>query len=252
MKRIFTVAALVSLPLVAEADELPLKRVVLSTSGLAQFTHGGEAAAGSVIELPVRLDQVDDVLKSLTIFDSAGSIGAVSLPGKSPLGELFRDLPFDQAALASQPDLLNALVGAEVEIEGSVSATGRVFRVEEEKVHIPNNGGETTRHRLTLVSPKGFVQAILEELTALRFTDAVTRAQIDRALSGIATNRAKDQRKLSITLAGEGKRPAGFSYVVAAPVWKTSYRVCCPRKAERPGFRAGASWKILPAAIGKT
>ncbi len=247
MKRIITVAALASLPLAAEADELPLKRVVLSTSGLAQFTHGGEAAAGSIIELPVRLDQVDDVLKSLTIFDAAGSIGAVSLPGKTPLAELFRDLPFDQAALASQPDLLNALIGAEVEIEGSVSATGRVFRVEEEKVQLPNNGGETTRHRLTLVTQKGFVQAILEELTALRFTDAATRAQIDRALSGISTNRAKDQRKLSITLAGEGKRPAGFSYVVAAPVWKTSYRVVLPKEGGKARLQG---WGILENLTG--
>ena len=247
MKRIITAAALAALPLTAEADELPLKRVVLSTSGLAQFTHSGEAAAGSVIGLPVRLDQVDDVLKSLTIFDAAGSVGAVSLPGKTPLTELFRDLPFDQAALASQPDLLNALVGAEVEIEGSVNATGRVFRVEEEKVQLPNNGGETTRHRLTLVTPKGFVQAVIEELTALRFADETTRAQIDRALSGIATNRAKDQRILSITLAGEGKRPIGFSYVVAAPVWKTSYRLVLPKDGGKARLQG---WGILENLTG--
>jgi len=247
MKRIITAAALAALPLTAEADELPLKRVVLSTSGLAQFTHGGEAATGSVIGLPVRLDQVDDVLKSLTIFDAAGSIGAVSLPGKTPLVELFRDLPFDQAALASQPDLLNALVGAEVEIEGSANATGRVFRVEEEKVQLPNNGGETTRHRLTLVTPKGFVQAIIEELAALRFADETTRAQIDRALSGIATNRAKDQRILSITLAGEGKRPIAFSYVVAAPVWKTSYRLVLPKDGGKARLQG---WGVLENLTG--
>ena len=247
MKRIITAAALAALPLTADADELPLKRVVLSTSGLAQFTHSGEAAAGSVIGLPVRLDQVDDVLKSLTIFDAAGSVGAVSLPGKTPLMELFRDLPFDQAALASQPDLLNALVGAEVEIEGSVNATGRVFRVEEEKVQLPNNGGETMRHRLTLVTPKGFVQAIIEELTALRFADETTRAQIDRALSGIATNRAKDQRILSITLAGEGKRPIGFSYVVAAPVWKTSYRLVLPKDGGKARLQG---WGVLENLTG--
>ncbi len=120
---------------------MPLKRVVLSTSGLAQFTHTGEAAAGTALELPVRLDQVDDLLKSLTIFDREGALGAVSLPGKSPLSELFRDLPFGPDALASQSALLNALVGAEIEIEGSVTAKGRVFRVEEERVQLPNNGG---------------------------------------------------------------------------------------------------------------
>ena len=56
MKQIVTAAVLASLPLVSQAAEMPLKRVVLSTSGLAQFTHAGEAAAGSVIELPVRID----------------------------------------------------------------------------------------------------------------------------------------------------------------------------------------------------
>ena len=65
-------ALLAALPGVSEAAEFPLKRVVLSTSGLAQFTHSGSVTAGAVIELPVRLDQVDDVLKSLTVFDSAG------------------------------------------------------------------------------------------------------------------------------------------------------------------------------------
>ncbi len=202
---------------------------------------------GPVIELPVRLDQVDDVLKSLTIFDAAGSIGAVSLPGKTPLAELFRDLPFDEAALESQPALLNALVGAEVEIEGNVTASGRVFRVEEEKVQLPNNGGETVRHRITLVTGKGFVQAILEELTALRFTDAGTRAQIDRALAGLASNRAKDQRTLSIALAGEGARQAGFSYVVAAPVWKTAYRLVLPKDGGKARLQG---WGILENLTG--
>jgi hypothetical protein len=229
MKRIVVAALVISLPSVLQAAELPLRRVVLSTAGLAQFTHSGEVTPGSIIELPVRVAQVDDILKSLTIFDAAGSIGAVSLPGRTPLTELFRDLPFDQAALESQSALLNALVGAEVEIEGDVSAKGRVFRVEEETTQQPNNGGQTERHRLTLVTEKGFVQAILEEVTALRFTDPKTQEQIDRALTGIAQNRAKDQRVLSINLLGEGVRQAGFSYVVAAPVWKTAYRLVLPK-----------------------
>ncbi len=137
MKRMALAVVAAGLAFGAQADELPLKRVVLSTSGLAQFTHTGEAAAGAALELPVRLDQVDDLLKSLTIFDREGALGAVTPPGKSPLSELFRDLPFGPDALASQSALLNALVGAEVEIEGNVTAKGRVFRVEEERVAAP-------------------------------------------------------------------------------------------------------------------
>jgi hypothetical protein len=215
---VFALAAgLAAFPLCgAMASSLPLKRVVLSTSGLAQFTHSGEAAAGSTLDLTVRLDQVDDLLKSLTIFDREGAIGPVSLQGKAPLAELFRDLPFGPEALQSQAALLNALVGAEIEIEGHVSAKGKVFRVGEEYTQLPNNGGQITRHRLTILTEdRGFVQAVLEELSSLRFTEPQTKAQIERALTGLAQNRAKERRALSITLAGQNTREVGFTYVVA-------------------------------------
>jgi hypothetical protein len=247
MKRIVATALVACSPIASSASELPLKRVVLSTAGLGQFTYYGEASPGEAIQLPVRLDQVDDVLKSLTILDAANSVGAVSLPGKAPLKELFRDLPFDQEAFQSQPALLSALVGAEVEIEGDVTAAGRVFRIDEESAQLPNNGGEIKKHRLTLLTARGFVQAILEDIRTLRFSDPKTRAQIEQALSGIAQNRAKDQRTLTLTLAGDGRRTVGVSYVVAAPVWKTAYRLVLPKEGGKARLQA---WAVLENLTG--
>ena len=258
MKKIVIAALAASLASPAMAEELPLKRVVLSTAGLVQFTHAGQVQAGSTIELPARLDQVDDLLKSLTIFDEEGAIGAVSLPGKAPLTELFRDLPFGPDALNSLPALLNALVGSEVEIEGNVSATGRLLRVTEEHVQLPNNGGQVTRHRIALMTSTGLVQATLEELSSVRFTDREAQAQIDRALAGLAQNRAKDRRTLSISLLGKGARQVGFSYVVAAPVWKTAYRLVLPKadgaKARLQGWGivenlTGSDWKNVELSL---
>jgi hypothetical protein len=219
----------------ATSAELPLRQVILSNSGLAQFTHGGSVSGNSSIELPVRLDQVDDILKSLTVFDRAGAVGTVSLPGKTPLPELFRDLPFGPEALNSSPDLLNALVGSEIEISGPVTAKGRVFKVVREQVALPNNGGTTARHRLTLMTPAGLTQAILEEVTELRFTDPQTRQQIERLLSGLIENRAKDRRIVSVGFLGDGARDVAISYVVAAPVWKTAYRIVLPKEAGKDG-----------------
>lgn len=257
MKRIIVVALVASISWGSQGAELPLKRVVLSTSGLAQFTYSGEGSPGSTIDLAVRVDQVDDLLKSLTIFDREGAIGAVSLPGQSPLTELFRDLPFGPEALNSPTALLNALVGTEVEIEGQVGARGRIFRVEDEQVQLPDDGGQALRHRLTLLTDKGLVQAVIEELSALRFTDAQARAQIDRALAGLAQNHAKERRTLSIGLLGQGTRPVGFSYVVAAPVWKTGYRLVLPKeggKARLQGWGVienltGSDWKDVELSL---
>lgn len=241
----------------AEAAELAPARVVLSNSGLAQFTHAGTVTGGASIDLAVRLDQVDDILKSLTVFDEAGAVGAVSLPGKAPLVELFRDLPFGPDALTSPTALLNALVGTEVEIAGNVGAKGRIFRVESEETALPNNGGTTQRHRLTLMTDNGLVQAVIEDVTALRFTDPQTKAQIERALTGLAENRAKERRQLSIGFLGTGTRKVAISYVVAAPVWKTSYRLVLPKdgaKARLQGWAivenlTGGDWKNIDLVL---
>jgi hypothetical protein len=231
----------------AEATELPLARVVLSNSGLAQFTHSGIVSGGSSIDLAVRLDQVDDILKSLTVFDEGGAVGAVSLPGKAPLVELFRDLPFGPDALTSPTALLNALIGTEVEIAGIVGAKGRIFRVETEETALPHEGGTTQRHRLTLMTDNGLVQAVIEDVTELRFTDPQTKAQIDRALTGLAENRAKERRQLSITFLGTGTRKAAISYVVAAPVWKTAYRLVLPKDGPKARLQG---WAIIENLTG--
>jgi len=263
MPRMPLIRALVPLGLligsmgVAAAAELPLTRVVLSSSGLAQFTHAGPIAGGSAVDLAVRLDQVDDILKSLTVFDREGAVGAVSLPGKAPLAELFRDLPFGPDALNSPTALLNALIGSEIEIAGPVAAKGRVFRVESEQVALPNNGGTTERHRLTLMTENGLVQAVLEEATALRFADPQAKAQIERALAGLTENRAKERRRLSIGFLGEGTRNVAISYVVAAPVWKTAYRLVIPKdggKARLQGWAVvenltGGDWKDVELVL---
>jgi hypothetical protein len=250
-------AALLVFTAAAGAAELPLTRVILSNSGLAQFIHAGSVTGDTVVQLPVRLDQVDDLLKSLTVFDKEGAIGAASLPGKTPLPELFRDLPFGPEALNSSADLLNALIGTEVEITGQVNAKGRVFRVQREQVTLPNNGGTVTRNRLMLMTPNGMTQAMLEDVQELRFTDPQTRAQIERLLAGLTENRAKDRRVLSLGFRGAGTRDVALSYVVAAPVWKTAYRLVLPKdgsKARLQGWAVvenltGGDWKDVDLVL---
>jgi hypothetical protein len=243
-------AALAASSACAASAELPLRQVILSSSGLAQFTHGGPVSGNSTIELAVRLDQVDDILKSLTVFDRAGAIGTVSLPGKTPLPELFRDLPFGPDALNSSPDLLNALTGSEIEIAGAVTAKGRVFRVVREQVALPNNGGTSTRHRLTLMTPNGLTQAILEEVTELRFTDPQTRQQIERLLAGLIENRAKERRTLSVGFLGSGTRDVAISYVVGAPVWKTAYRIVLPKDGGKENKARLQGWAVVENLTG--
>jgi Domain of unknown function (DUF4139) len=136
-----------------------------------------------------------------------------------------------------------------------------VFKVEREAVQLPNNAGTTQRHRLTLLTDKGLVQALLEEVTSLRFTDPQTKAQLDRALAGLSTNRAKDRRSLQLGVLGTGTRNMGLSYLVAAPIWKSAYRLVLPPSTTKEGGKVrlqgwavvenltGGDWKDVDLAL---
>jgi len=247
--------ALIALPLLAapalaQTPSLALKRVLLSTGGVGYFEYEAAVEGDATLALPVRLDQVDDVLKSIVVFDDQGGVGAISLPGREPLSEAFRDLPFDQSALESPDGLLNALRGAEVTVGGPRQATGRILKVIAEATRLPDNGGTTTRHRVTLVSPQGLSQFVLEEAESVRFSDPAVQRQVDQALAAVARHRVQDQRTLQIATRGAGKRTLRVGYVVAAPLWKASYRLTTP-DAGVGGKGLLQGWAVLENLSGR-
>lgn len=227
----------------AQAEEAPIERVVLSTSGLAQFEHRAHVKGDTVLELPVRLDQVDDVLKSLVVFDPKGRLGGVTLPGKQPLEQVFKDLPFTQAQLDNLPALLTAYRGTVVSAKGpAFDATGKILQVTQETESLGDNK-TIIRHRLSLLTEDGVKQAVVEELQFLKFDDKKAQAELARALDSVRDNAATGKRTLAVTLLGKESRDAALSYVVPAPLWKTAYRLVVPAEGKEKGLLQG--WAII-------
>lgn len=224
------------------ADEIPIDRVILSSSGLAHFEMRARVAGDAALEFPVRLEQVDDILKSLVVFDPKGRLGGVTLPGRQPLSQTFRDLPFTQGQLSSPMLLLNAYQGATVTAKGpGFSATGRILQVAQE--HEQTKDGLTTRHRLSLMTAEGLKQAVLENLTSLQFENKKAREEISRALDGIRESAAQGKRVLTVNLKGSEPRTVALSYVVDAPLWKTAYRMVLPEGEKKEGLLQG--WAVI-------
>jgi hypothetical protein len=106
------------------ASALTLKRVMLSTGGVAYLEHEAEVSDNAELGLDVPLDMIDDVLKSIVVYDSKGGVGRATLPGRNPLAQVFEDLPFGADALGSPAALLNALQGAEIKVGSSHPIVG--------------------------------------------------------------------------------------------------------------------------------
>jgi hypothetical protein len=223
---------------------------MLSTGGVGYFEYEATVIGDAMLSLPVRLDQVDDVLKSVIVFDDSGGVGTISLPGREPLRDVFRELPFSEAELATPVALLNALRGAEIETLGVRAISGRLLSVTPEQIALPDGGGTLTRHRLSILTDDGVRQVVLEDADAVRFRNPDLQAGIDAALAAVARHGERDRRSLDLRATGEGTRVLRVGYVVEAPLWKTAYRVSLPQAGDGDsGLFQG--WAVLENLSGE-
>src|SRR5690242_15509407 len=65
-------AALAQTPADATRTAVPVKRVVLFSSGVGYFEHDGTVRGNGTAELRFKTDQINDVLKSLVLQDRDG------------------------------------------------------------------------------------------------------------------------------------------------------------------------------------
>jgi hypothetical protein len=250
MRRWLIVALVSVFALPAFAQDLALKRVMLSSGGLGYFEYEATVEGDATLRLTVSLDQVDDVLKSLVVYDDKGGVGGLSLPGKEPLRQTFRHMPFDQAALESPAALLTALKGAQVSVGGTRALSGRIVSVEEEMQTLHEGKTTIKRTRVAVLTDTGLQQFILEDAENLQFADAALRDKIGQALQAIQANRAREARTLELATRGQGRRTVRVAYIIAVPVWKASYRLTLPGDAAAP--KAGLQgWATIENLSGQ-
>ncbi|MGB1026564.1 MAG: hypothetical protein ACPGYL_08420, partial [Rhodospirillaceae bacterium] len=239
------------------APELRLERVILSTGGVGLFHHSASVTGTATLTLPVRIDQVDDVLKSLRLSDPLGGGVAALLPVRAPLDEVFRALPLDPEDLSSPSRLLASFIGAELTISGPQSLTGRLLSVTPEAV-LSQDGSEFLRHRIGLMTAQGLKQAILEDATGVAFSDPKIQQIIDKALAALSTLQDGTTRTIEVTL-GAGSEPTSpravsLSYLAEVPLWKASYRLTLPPVTQDSGPQTDArlsGWAVLENLSGQ-
>ncbi|MDR1836591.1 MAG: DUF4139 domain-containing protein [Treponema sp.] len=218
--------------------QIPLKRVVILTSGLTYYEHSGSVNGQIGIGLPFRLDAVNDALKSLVINDPSSANPSITYQSEQTLIQTLRSLKIDLSDEPGMAVILSRLKGAEVEIAAPTPVTGRIVGVEYRPVassYIMSN-----EPWLLLNTTGGMRLFNLKEISSISFRDPEIEQDLNRALDLIEASRNSFSRQLLVNLPGTGRRDVSISYVIPSPVWKVSYRL--DLGAQRPLFQG---WAIV-------
>jgi hypothetical protein len=244
MLRVLTLAFLLGSVCPGFAADLALKRVMLSSAGVGYFEYEADVDGTASLGLDVPLEQVDDVLMSLVVFDSTGGVGTVELPGRDNTRASFGNLPFGPDALRSAADYLNSLQGVEISVQGPRPMTGRIVQAVVVNETVPGGPGAPStavqRTRVTLLGADGMRQFILEDADSMRWNRCAAMPARARA-----TSRCAAPAPTIAPCASAMSPPHRFG--------KRRTAWCCRRRmAIRRICRAGQCWKTSPAKTGTT
>jgi hypothetical protein len=207
------------------AAELPLEKVVLFTSGVGYFQHGGTVAGDATVEMSFRAENVNDLLKSMVVEDlGGGTVPAVSYASRDPITKTLGTFAIDLTDDPSIGRILSRLRGERIEVEAAAPASGTIVGVEKRQVPV---GDDRTIEKefITILTADGLRTLPLDAITRIRLLDEKLQQELEQALAVLALGHDSEKKSVSLAFAGAGERPVRVGYVQEAPVWKTSYRL---------------------------
>lgn len=235
----------------ATVAKLPVRRVVLYKNGVGYFEHLGRVRSSQDVHVDFTSAQLNDVLKSLTVLDlSGGRITGVDYNSEAPLARRLATLRLALGEKPSIEDFLSALRGARLEVHTSkgFAISGKLLSVEQKSIVKDNGTNEWTE--IFLVSDTGEVRsAEVTSATSIRIAERDLRMEVERYLSLVASSRDQDLRRMTISTTGIGERNLYVSYISEVPIWKTTYRIVLPSKADKKPLLQG--WAIVDNTIGE-
>jgi hypothetical protein len=227
-------------------SKLPIRRVILYSNGVAYIERRGIVTGNAEINLSFKQSQVDDVLKSMVVLDlNNGRIGAVSYNSSEPVSARMAEIPFSVNPVSGDgggiSSVLSQLQGARVAVTSTKgSAIGSILTVERKQVK--SESGVRNTSVLVIASDGGEISSFdLADVKSVKLLDEGTRRDVNEFANAAASARRLDAKTITVTSQGTGQREMVVSYTIAAPIWKTTYRVVLDKEG-KPFFQG---WAIV-------
>lgn len=204
--------------------DLPVREMVLYKHGVGFFVRQG-AVRGESVALAFRQDEINDVLKSLAVFDQSGG-QVLGIHYQTPMDKSARlaNSSINLSHQYSLRDLLRDLRGRRVSLSvevtpgSSETVTGRAIGIDESY-----QDSEVTNVNFTFLADDGQVRIFpFSALRAISILDEQSEHDLRYFLD---TSMSEDTRRTVTLQLSEGNHDLVVYYVAPSPTWRVSYRL---------------------------
>jgi hypothetical protein len=232
--------------ILATAAELPVRTVVLYKHGVGYFERDGTLGPGESARLDFKAEEMNDVLKSLTVNEQGGKVTGLRYDSSIPLSQKLTEFPFEVENGSPLSAVIDQFKGARIEMTfGTQTVAGAVVSARV----IAGDKDRAEREQLTLLLDSGELRNVdLAAATAIRFSDAKLQLQFKDYLAALTGARSKDKRSVYIDSSDAKSREVRASYIIPMPAWKSSYRLLFEDASAQPTLEG---WAIVDNTTGE-
>ena len=191
----------------AGQSDVPVRKVVLFSSGVGYFEHGGKVSGDASTELRFKSEQINDILKSLVLEDQdGGKVGTVVYPSQDPLSKTLRSFQVDISGNPCLGELLNQLRGAQVHVAATGQEIDGIILGLETKPEPAAEGQPVSVWWMNLLAGGGIRAVRLNDVREIQLQDAQLQEELNKALQALAQARDQDKKPVRINFVGQGDR----------------------------------------------
>lgn len=216
----------------AAPGALPLSEVILYSSGVGYFERDGEVEGRAQIDLRFKVDDINDLLKSMVVQDfNGGRVGTVTYGSRDPLTKTLKSFGVDLTENPTLGQLLIQARGERVEVYWPNRVLGTILGIERKDQPVGENKHVEVEY-LNLLTEEGLQSVQMSQIQRIKLLNDRLNAELRQALEVLASGHDTQKKTVSITFDGDGKRKVSVAYIAQTPVWKTSYRLVLDEKDE--------------------
>ncbi len=213
-------------------SKLEVKKVIIFKHGVSYFILEGAQKGSGTFELEFKVDEMNDVLKSLFVLDTSekGYISSISYDAALESSQLLKSIMLDVPDHDTFTSLVMQIKGAKVNLTvgSSESLTGTVMGIE--FIDKLVNESKIIEKLLTLLKDDGVISKIpFTEITSIEILNEELKKDLKFFLDTTIAGKKKDAKKIIVNCESGGDdavdRNIVVSYIRESPIWKTSYRL---------------------------